>query len=60
MKPTLLLTLGALAAAALSHPAQAGEVTVAAKNPVAPPPLIEDYVGGRGLLTIQGPTGLFI
>jgi hypothetical protein len=60
MRPTFLLTLSALAAAALSIPAQAGEVTLSAKNPPPPPLPIEDYIGGRGLLTIQGPTGLFI
>ena len=59
MKSTSYLKLGALAAAALSLQLQAGEVTVSSKNPV--PPLVEeDYVGGRGLLTIQGPSGLFI
>lgn len=59
MKTTSYLKLGALAAAALSLQLQAGEVTVSSKNP-APPLVEEDYVGGRGLLTIEGPTGLFI
>lgn len=52
-------TLLALAFAA-SLPLQAGEVTLSAKNPVPPSAPVDDYVGGRGLLTIQGPTGLFI
>jgi hypothetical protein len=53
------LKIGALACAALTSQLQAGPVTMSAKNPVPPPP-VEDYVGGRGLLTIEGPTGMFI
>jgi len=58
MKSNTLLKFGALAIAALSLQMQAGEVTMSSKNP--PPPPADDYVGGRGLLTIEGPTGLFI
>ena len=59
MKTNTLLKFGALAIAALSLQVQAGPVTMSAKNP--PPAIVEDeYVGGRGLLTIEGPTGLFI
>lgn len=59
MKSNTLL-VGALALAALSLQVQAGPVTMSSKNPGPPPVLEEDYVGGRGLLTIEGPTGLFI
>lgn len=58
MKTNTLLKIGALALAALSLQVQAGEVAVSAKAPVMVPE--EAYVGGRGLLTIQGPSGLFI
>jgi len=61
MKTNTLLKIGALAAAALSLHVQAGEVTRSSKNPIGPPVVEEEaYVGGRGLLTIEGPTGMFI
>lgn len=60
MKLSLLPKLGALALAALTLPAHAGEVTLSSKAPVLPPPVEDPYIGGRGLLTIQGPSGLFI
>src|SRR6187401_1278807 len=60
MKHNTLLNVSALAFAALSWPVQAGEVTVSSKNAVAPPIVEEEYVGGRGLLTMEGPTGMFI
>ncbi len=59
MKFNLLPKFGALALAALALPTMAGEVSISAKNP-PPPPVEDEYVGGRGLLTIQGPSGLFI
>lgn len=61
MKTCHLLSLGAFAAAALSLPLdlRAGEPDVYSKNVV--PAVPEDpYVGGRGLLTIQRPSGLVI
>lgn len=58
MKTNTLLKIGALALAALSLQVQAGEVAVSSKAPVVVPE--EAYIGGRGLLTIQGPSGLFI
>jgi hypothetical protein len=60
MKSNTLLKFGALAFAALSLQVRAGEVTVSSKNAVTTPVVEEEYVGGRGLLTIEGPTGLFI
>jgi hypothetical protein len=60
MKTNTLLKLGALAIAALSTQVLAGPVAVSEKNPPPQPPVEEDYIGGRGLLTIEGPTGLFI
>jgi hypothetical protein len=60
MKTNTLLKFGALAFAALSLQVQAGEVTASSKDVVTTPIVEEDYVGGRGLLTIEGPTGLFI
>jgi hypothetical protein len=50
------LTNVVLALAALSLPATAGTQIVSAKT-TAP---IADYEGGRGLLTIEGPSGMFI
>jgi hypothetical protein len=60
MKTNTLLKFGALAFAALSLQVQAGPVTVSSKNAMPPPVVEEEYVGGRGLLTIEGPTGMFI
>lgn len=62
MKPNTLLKVGALAFAALSLQLQAGEVTTSAKSSknVVTTAVEDEYVGGRGLLTIEGPTGLFI
>ena len=39
-----------------------GEMTMSSKGPVAPPPPPPDapYEAGRGLLTLEGPTGMFI
>lgn len=58
MKTNTLFKYGMLALAALSLQAQAGEVAVSPKAPVLTPE--EPYVGGRGLLTIQRPSGLVI
>jgi hypothetical protein len=53
---SILLCSTALLGAALG-----GEVTTtAAKGPVAAPPPEEAYEAGRGLLTTEGPSGLFI
>jgi hypothetical protein len=60
MKSNTLLKFGALAFAALSLQVQAGEVTLSSKNPAPPVVVEEEYVGGRGLLTMEGPTGMFI
>lgn len=60
MKTNTLLKFGALAFAALSLQLQAGPEVMSSKNPMPPPIVEEDYIGGRGLLTIEGPTGLFI
>src|SRR5215207_2552236 len=60
MKSNTLLKFGALACAALSLQVQAGEVTLSSKNPAPPVIEEEEYIGGRGLLTMEGPTGLFI
>ena len=60
MKSKTLLKFGALAFAALSLQVQSGEVTLSSKNPAPPVVVEEEYVGGRGLLTMEGPTGMFI
>jgi hypothetical protein len=60
MKTNTWLKFGALAVAALASQLQAGPVTMSEKNPIAPPLVEEDYIGGRGLLTLEGPTGMFM
>lgn len=60
MKINTLLKCGALALAALSLQAQAGEISTSSKSAKTVVVPEEPYVGGRGLLTIEGPTGLFI
>lgn len=58
MKTHQFLKSGALPLVALSVQLHAGEIAI---SPTSPPPQpTDDYVGGRGLLTTQGPTGLFI
>ena len=60
MKLNSLFKVGTMALAALAWQVHAGEIVTSsksAKNVVVPE---EPYVGGRGLLTIEGPTGLFI
>ena len=56
MKITSTIPLAAIAFTALTLQASAGHQVAASKNP-AP---VAEYEGGRGLLTIEGPSGLFI
>lgn len=57
MKNNPPILVAALALAAMTLPLKAGhEITEVSKNPTP----VADYEGGRGLLTIQGPSGLFI
>ena len=58
MKMNSSLKLATLAFAAMTLPVNAAhEVIASSKNPVQP---VAAYEGGRGLLTMEGPSGLFI
>ncbi len=57
LKSLLCATLSASFAATL--PASAGEVTASGKESKEPV-VIEQYEAGRGLITLEGPSGLFI
>jgi hypothetical protein len=57
MKINASIQSAAVAFIAMALPVHAGHEVVASKNPVAPE---AQYEGGRGLLTIEGPSGLFI
>ncbi len=59
----LNLATTSICALALLHgsPAKAGEIVTSSKGSAAvTPPVEEEYEANRGLLTLQGPTGMFI